>query len=166
MTKTNPDTVLLGAEDSARKRRNDAQANGAIDPGDLVERDSLQTGGAKDLFEVTAHSTSDEYTAPLVALEYAKTGRGIDDAYADGDHMEYWPAQTGDRLYMWVADGSSIATSGNANISVGDQLGSAGGETAGSLKKGVTAGNELFEALEAVDNSGASTKARIEVERI
>lgn len=162
MAKTDPDTILL--ETSAdRKRENDAQANGAFTPGDIIERDSIQTGGAKDLFEVTAHGTDNALTALLVALEYAKTGRGIDSDYADGEHVEYWKAETGDQLYMNLEGGQNLATSGNADVSVGDKLGSAG---TGALRGGVSDSAALVEALETVTNSGSSTTARVRVEVI
>lgn len=170
VTKSAPDTILLkNASDS--NRRNDIQANGTITPGDLIERDSVNSNRAKDVFEGTRHSTSDVKTAPLVALEYAKTGRGIDDDYSDGDHIEYVVAQPGDQFYMFVAPADELTTSGNANISVGDTLVSAGGagtDSQGTLRKGGTRGAELFEALEAVDNSspGTATAARIKVEAI
>lgn len=165
VTNADPSTILLHATEDAN-RRSDAQANGTITPGDLASRDSLNTSRAKDVYEVTRHSTDDAKTAPLVALEYEKTGRGIDDDYSDGDGMEYYAAQPGDRLYMWLADGTTLTTAANANISVGDTLGSAGGQVAGALRTGVTAGNEMFEALEAVDNSGGSDKVRLRVEVI
>lgn len=165
VTKTNPDTITLEAADDSNLKH-DGQANGTVTPGHLVQRDSVNTNRAEDVYEVTAHSTSDAKTAPLVATEYAKTGRGIDDDYSDGDGLEYRRANPGDRFYMFVVDGSSASTSGNANVSVGDTLVSAGGETAGTLRTGGTRGAELFEALEAVDNSGASSAARIRVEAI
>lgn len=165
VTKTDPDTILLGPYNE-QKRRGDGQANGTITPGDLLARDSVNTSGANDSFEVTRHSTDDEKTAPIVALEYAKTGRGIGDDYSDGDDLEYIAAESGDRLFMWVAGGSNLATASNANISVGDTLGSGANGDNGALRSGVTAGNEMFEALEAVDNSSSGSKARIRVEVI
>lgn len=165
VTKTDPDTILIGPYNAA-KRQNDGQANGTISPGDLLSRDSINTSGANDSFEVTTHSTDDSKTAPIVALEYAKTGRGIGDDYSDGDDLEYYAAESGDRLFMWLADGTTLSASANANVSVGDTLGSAGGQVAGALRAGVTAGNEMFEALEAVDNSSGSSAVRIRVEVI
>lgn len=165
VTKTDPETILLNPSE-ADGREDDAQANGTITPGDLVSRDSINTSRANDTFEATRHSTDDSKTAPLVALEAEKGGRGIDDDYSDGDLLEYYRAEPGDRLFMWLADGTTLTTAANANISVGDTLGSAGGQVAGALRSGVTAGNEMFEALEAVDNSSGSGKVRIRVEAI
>lgn len=165
MASSTPHTILLHSEGQGRQRKNDAQANGTVTPGDLVERDSLNTSGAETVFEITTHSTEDVKTAPLVALEYAKTGRGISDDYSDGDHMEYWVAQPGDRLYMQVSAPANLTTSGNANVTVGDTLVSGGD---GGLQANGTRGAELFEALESVDNStpGTSTLSRIKVEAI
>lgn len=167
VTKSNPDTILLEAADD-ENRKHDGQANGTITPGDLVERDSINTNRAEDVFELT-RTNEDSYTAPLVALEYAKTGRGIDDDYSDGDGVEYFRANPGDRFFMFVAPGDELSTSANANVSVGDTLGpagSAGTDSEGALRTGVTTGNEMFEALEAVNNQGGTTAARIQVEAI
>lgn len=166
MASSTPSTILLKAEDSNRERREDGMANGTITPGDLVERDSINTSGAKDKYETTRFSTDDSVTAPLVALEFARTGMGIDADYSDGDQMEYWVARPGDQLYMWVAGGNNLSSSSNANISVGDLLGSGANGDNGALRSGVSAGSEMFEALEAVDNSSSGSKARIRVEAI
>jgi hypothetical protein len=152
--------LLKGESD---EKRSDAQANGTVTPGHLISRDSINTSRGADIYEATVHSTDDAKTAPLVALEYAKTGRGISDDYSDGDNLEYYVANPGDRFYAFVSNPADISTSANANVSVGDTLGSDGN---GALRAGVTAGNEMFEALEAVDNSGGSGQARIEVEAI
>lgn len=165
VTKTDPDTILLGP-DAKQKRRNDGQANGTITPGDLLARDSENTSGAHTSFEVTRHSTDDEKTAPIVALEYAKTGRGVGDDYSDGDDLEYAALEQGDRAFMWLAGGNNLTTASNANVSVGDTLGSGANGDNGALRAGVSSGNEMFEALEAVDNSSSGSKARIRVEAI
>lgn len=162
MASDNPSTVLLESEGD-RQRENDAQATGTVTPGYLIERTGVDTNGAKDTYQVQAHSTDDEKTATIVALEYAKTGKGIDSDISADDHVEYWKAQPGDRLYMFVEGGQNLATSGNADVSTGDKLGSAG---TGALRAGVSAGSELFEALETVSNSGSSDDARVEVEVI
>lgn len=162
MASDTPNTVLLESEGD-RQRENDAQATGSVTPGYLIERTGIDTDGAKDTFQVQAHSTDDERTAALVALEYAKTGKGIDSDIAAGDHVEYWKAQPGDRLYMFVEGGTNLATSGNADVTPGDALGSAG---TGALRAGVSGGNEQFEALETVNNAGSGDAARVEVEVI
>lgn len=168
VTKSNPDTIALKVANDSLGRLSDGQANGTITPGDLIERDSVNTNRAEDVYELT-RTNEDSYTAPLVALEYSKTGRGIDDDYSDGDSVEYAVANPGDRFYMFVAPGDELSTSANANVSVGDTLGpagSAGTDSEGALRTGVTTGNEMFEALEAVDNQAGTTAARIQVEAI
>lgn len=165
VTKTDPETILLGPYDD-QKQQGDGQANGTITPGDLVSRDSVNTAGANDSYEMTRFSTDDSKTAALVAMEYSKAGRGVDDDYSDGDDLEYYAAEQGDRLFMWLAGGTNLSVAGNADVSVGDVLGSGANGDNGALRSGVSAGSEMFEALEAVDNSTSGSKARIRVEVI
>lgn len=161
MAKQNPDVVLLNSEGAGRQRSNDAQAAAAFTPGELLERTGVDTNKAKDTFTVQGHSTDDELTAPIVGLEYSKAGRDIDSDYAADDHVEYWRAQPGDRLFMFIEGGQNLATSGNADVTPGDTLGSAG---TGALRGGAT--EEMFEALETVSNSGSADRARLKVEVI
>lgn len=163
MAKSNPDTIILqGGEE--RNRKNDAQVvNSGITPGKLIEKIDVDTSGAKDTFAVQPHQTDDEKTAPHVALEYAKGGRGIDDDYSVDDHVEYYTAQDGDELYMFIAGGEDLTTSANADVSAGDTLGPDGN---GNLRDGVTAGNEMFQANENISNANTSSANRIRVERI
>lgn len=158
--KSDPDTVLLEGRDAYRE---DGEASAAITPGHLIELSGLNTGGAGDLEQFAPHSTDDGGDAEAAfALEYGKTGKGISDDYASGEHLEYRVGAKGDEFYSLLAAGTDLATAANATVSPGDVLVSAGD---GSLRTGGTAGNGVAIALESVDNSGAAAgeHARVKV---
>jgi hypothetical protein len=130
-------------------------AAAAITPGMLVE----QTPGAAT---VRKHATSGGNATPKFALEDGLQGKGIHDAYAAGDKVQVWVAQTGDWVYALIAD--------EQNIAIGDLLESNG---AGYLTKHTVetwnsadaqVANTVYSfpvvarALEALDLSGLSTQ--------
>jgi len=176
MVKTNPDTILLEGDDDSYQRSN-AEADGVVTPGQIVEVTGTDTSAANDVDLVQRYSTSAEKCSIRVGLELAKTGKTIDDDYADGDYFEYRVFETGDEFYGLVFDGANAAGTGadlsaNADISQGDRLVVyAGAGENGNLRNLDTAngdeeGAALVEALEGVDNSGGSTPARIRVKVI
>jgi len=176
MVKSNPDTVLLEGDDDSYQRSN-AEADGVVTPGQLVEVTGEDTSAANDVDLVQRYSTSAEKCAMRVALELAKTGKTLEDDYADGDYFEYRVFEPGDVFYGLVFDGSNAAGTGadlsaNANISQGDRLVVyAGAGENGNLRNldtgnGDAEGAAIVEALESVDNSTGSDPARIEVQVI
>jgi len=98
--------------------RDEAVANAAITPGNLVER--MTTG------KVRKHATAGGSVAPLFALEDAAQGKKQTDAYASGDTVSLLRPVPGEQVY-----GISDSTSGTS-IAIGDFLESAGD---GSLRK-------------------------------
>lgn len=162
MVASNPHTILLEGRDAYRE---DGQADGTVTPGHLCEFSGVDTAGADDTKTLTTHGTDDEQANPVFALEYGKTGKGIDEDYASGSSLEYRVGHTGDEFYAFVAAGSDLATAANATLTPGDLLVSAGD---GSLRTGGTSGNAVAVALESVDNSGAAAgeQARVKVQVI
>jgi len=123
------------------------EAESAIIPGELIE---LHTTG-----NVQVHSTEAGTAERMFAIEDELQGKGIDDAYADGDRVQCWFPQAGDQVYAILEDGNSVA--------IGDFLESNGaGEL--QLHAGDVGSGGLTEyphcivavALEAVDLSGSS----------
>lgn len=176
MVSTDPNTILLQGDDDSYQRSN-AEADGVVTPGQIVEVTGTDTSAANDVDLVQRYSTSAEKCVLRVALNLAKTGKTIDEDYADGDYFEYRVFESGDKFNGLVFDGANAAGTGadlstNANIAKGDRLVVyAGAGENGNLRKLDTAngdaeGAALVEATEAVDNSGGSTPARLEVEVI
>lgn len=176
MVKTNPDTILLEGDDDSYQRSN-AEADGVITPGQIVEVTGVDTSAANDVDLVQRYGTSAEKCSIRVALELAKVGKTIDDDYADGDYLEYRVFEPGDEFYGLVFDGDNAAgtsadLSANANISQGDRLVVyAGAGENGNLRNldtgnGDSEGAAIVEALESVDNSAGTSPARIEVKVI
>lgn len=176
MVKDNPDTILLEGDDDSYQRSN-AEADGVVTPGQIVEVTGQDTSAANDVDLVQRYSTSAQKAVLRVALEMAKTGKTIDEDYADGDYFEYRVFESGDEFYGLVFDGDNAAgtsadLSANANISQGDRLVVyAGAGENGNLRNldtgnGDSEGAALVEALEDVDNSGGTSPARIRVKVI
>lgn len=176
MVSSDPNAILLEGDDDSYQRSN-AEADGTVTPGQIVEVTGTDTSAANDVDLVQRYSTSAEKCVLRVALELAKVGKTIDDDYSDGDYLEYRVFESGDEFYGLVFDGSNAAGTGadlsaNADISKGDRLVVyAGAGENGNLRNldtsnGDAEGAALVEAKEAVDNSTGSTPARIRVEVI
>lgn len=136
-----PKTVLLRGSPAGRE----GVAGAAITPGMFI---ALQSDGKYDPAAAGAPSS-------LVAREYELTGKGIDDAYADTDNLLYWACKPGDQVYALLVVGGNVAAGALLEVSA-----TAG--VLGALNSGVA----VARALEAVDNSGGATPARIRVEVI
>lgn len=119
-------------------------AAAGILPGMLVEG---VPGG-----DVVPHATAGGVATPSFARPNEVIGKGIDDAYADGDTVLYGVSQSGHEVYGWIADGE--------NIAAGDYLESAGDGTFVA----VDTGTALVKALETVDNSTGGAAARMKLE--
>jgi hypothetical protein len=101
-------------------------AGGAITPGMLVSKNSDD--------EIVAHATAAGTAIPKFALEDDLQGKGIDDAYAEGDKAQCWTPTRGDRVY-------ALLKAESAAVAIGDFLESAGD---GTLQK--------FSAIDAKPN--------------
>lgn len=173
MVSTEPNVITVEGDDDSYQR-DSGIANGAINPGDLVELVGFSSGGATDEKDLSKNSTDGANIVPRVALELAKTGQTIDDAYADGDYTEFRTFESGDVAQVRVFDGANAGASGtdlsaNANISVGDYLvayGGAGEQGTVRAFDGDNQGAKLFQAIEAVDNSSGSTPAFIKAVKV
>lgn len=140
-----PKTIILKTSDGGIIRK-EAEASGAITPGDLVE-----FGGANEL---QRHSTINGTARKAFALENDLVGLGIDDDYASGDVVQYGLFRSGEEVFALLAYGQSV--------SKGDPLVSDG---AGKLKAlaGSAPSRVVGFALEAV-NANVSGAERIKVE--
>ena len=175
MVDTDPNVITLQADDDSYQAQTNAEADGVITPGQIIENSGTDTTGANNVDLFQRVSTSAENIALRIALAYVNTGKTIDDDYADGDSLRYRSYESGDRFYGLVFDGTNAAgtsadLSANANISKGDRLVAyAGAGENGNFRKLDTANGDdeaaaLVEAKEAVDNSSGSSPARIELE--
>jgi hypothetical protein len=136
-------TVVL-AGDFLRKQ---GQASEAITPGHLVE-----FGGAKELRK---HATAGGPARKAFALENDLVGKGIDDAYAVGDLVQYGVFQPGSEVYALLGASQTIAK--------GDMLVSNGDGALRKLTTEVQQDSLVGWALEAVTTGAAETK-RIKIE--
>jgi hypothetical protein len=154
-----PNTVLLHGIINDEQ---DGVADGTVTPGDVAEFSGTESSGELQVTRLN----SDDAVDPLVALESADTGRGIDDDYSDGDYCIVRRPVPGERYYMNLIAGGDATAGSDANVSVGDVMAPSG--TDGTIEAAGTNSNGSFEAVEAVDNSGASSgdHVRLKVEAI
>lgn len=136
--------------------RKEGEADSAITPGHLI----AQASDGK--FDV--HGTAAANAAKTFAVENELAGKEIDDAYADGDRLFYEHCVPGQEVYALVAASA-------AAIVIGDFLESAGDGTLRVLTTDAATDDTqrasvVARALEAVNNSGGGTPARIKVEVI
>jgi hypothetical protein len=152
-----PNTIIL----KGRGIRKEAAAGGTITPGHLV---TFNSSG-----QLVVHSVAKQRTTPLFAVEAENLNPGsgiaggIDDNYVSGDYVQAENIPSGGQVYALVAASATAITKGALLESAGD----------GTLKL-VTdftdaeidsiGGGAIARALEAVDNSGGATPARIRAE--
>lgn len=136
-------TILLSTGFREAPPADVVTAGAAVTPGDLVVHNSSG--------KYVVHATAGGNTLKVVAVENSPFNKGIDDAYASDDQMNVHYCQTGDKLYMWLAQGS-------AAVVVGDYLESHGN---GKLRK-LASGTPLFKAEEA-KNADGGANVRIKV---
>lgn len=140
-SQTDPKTVELYGNGVPHE----AEAESAITPGMLIERTSSGT--------VQPHSTGGAGGAPHFAKEYDLTGRGIDDAYADGDQVLFCTYAPGSGVYALLATGN--------NVTEGDFLVSNG---AGALRAAAVDEVAFVQARESLNNtSGSNSRLKVEV---
>lgn len=138
---TTPKTVDLGGGDAGPQR--EAVAGGTIIPGMLV----LATGAA-----VVAHNGAGLAAQAAFAIENDQVGKGIDDAYVNGENVRYRVFPEGARVYALLAAGQ--------NVSAGALLQSAG---TGYLSAAATADNVVARAVESVNATSGAKRIRVEV---
>ncbi|WP_254535227.1 hypothetical protein [Halomarina litorea] len=147
----------------------EAEAAAAITPGMGLEYAGETAVGNRTVQPVS----SVEPTGPAArfAIEQRMPPRGasgatrpIEQGYDAGDNVEMQVFRSGDTVEnALLAAGGDLTTAAHATIAIGDKLAF---NDDGSLKLATTAGAEVVEAVEAVDNSGAAAgeRARIAVE--
>ena len=140
-SQTNPKTVELYGHGIQRE----AEADGSITPGMLVEREGSD--------KVKAHGTEGGNAAPSFALPFGMTGRGLEDEYDDEDQVVFSTYTPGSGIYALL--------DGGEDVDAGDFLTSAGD---GSLKEAAAGDVIVAQALDDVDNSGETDPVRIRVE--
>lgn len=102
-----PSTICL----KGTFERKEGEASAAITPGHLVE-----FGGANDL---QVHSTAGGVARKAVALENDLIGKGITDAYAAGETVQYGVFPSGSEFYGILA-AAETCSRGDALESAGD----------------------------------------------
>lgn len=121
---------------------NGTAATSTIKPGHLV--DGVST--------ISKHASAGGACPRNFALEQDYMGKDIDTAYATGDTVRVGSFKQGDHVYAFIPSGVSVAE--NARLE------SAGDGTLKTFGSGVI----LARALEAVNNGGQLTEARIRVQ--
>ena len=145
-----PKTITLKG-DHIRK---EAIASAAITPGHLVE-----FGGAQEL---QAHGTAAVNARKAFALENDLIGGAIGTAYALNQTVQYGVFPQGAEVYALVAAAATAVTKGAALESAGD--GTLRILTTDAATDDTQRDSVVAYALEAVDNSGGGSAARIRVE--
>lgn len=150
MAKTAPRTILL----KGRGIRVEAIAGGAITPGHIVELNS----SGQLVVCATASATDGVGTPPkCVAVENEhltyKTSGDIDTAYAANDFVQAEYLMPGMEINALVAAGAAAIVKG-ARVMV---------TNAGTMLTAAAGAPVFGQALEAVDNSGGGSLARIKV---
>ena len=144
-----------------RPIRKEAIAGGAITPGHLI---ALNSAG-----KVVVHAVAGGIAAKAFAFENELTNYGgagttdhtIDTPYANNDNCYYGVCSSGAEVYALIAAGNPAIAKGAYLQSAGDgTLEAVGAGTPGTTFPGVA----VAVALEAVDNSGGASPARIIVE--
>jgi hypothetical protein len=140
--KTAPRTIMLvGKEVSVMK---ELVAGGTITPGMLL---AINSSG-----QYIAHAVAAADVPPIFAQENDFNGKGIDDNYVANDWVQAWVCGRGAEVNALVA---AAATA----IPLGSYVESAGNGTV----RVYAAGKRIGQALEAVDNSGGGSAARIKI---
>lgn len=136
-------TILLKTSPEVIQSEKTVTSGQTVTPGDFIE---VTSSG-----ECKRQSVAGADTAKQVALEYALTGKGIDDDYAAGSNVLLANVRSGDIVNAFVAASATA-------VVIGDSLEF---DAAGGLAI-VTTGKPVAVANVAVDNSGGGSKARIQ----
>lgn len=158
----NPRTIVLKCESLAVKYGEGRCAATPITPGMLIEDD----GNTAYPYETyVPHSSAGGVANRKIAVELGwiadnpavpTQGAGVDNNYTEGDLIRYHICQPGDILWLLVAAGAGAILQGGMLQSAGD----------GTVEAHSSTNARLFQALEAVDNSGGSASVRIRAQAI
>ena len=128
-------------------------AASAIVPGMLIEELAAGT--------VQEHSTAAANAQRLFALANLANGETIDDAYGAAETVLYGAAHTGQKVFTLVAAAAAAIVIGDVLESAGDgtvRIATADAATDTAQRDAI-----VGYAVEAVDNSGGGTTARIAI---
>lgn len=143
MAKTNPSTILLMGDPMIKQR----EAGGTIMPGHFLELNSAD--------KVVVQDTADNADAlKWVAIENDIGGDDLDHAYLNGEVVRFAACRSGDEVYALLPASATAVVIGSLLTTVAD----------GTVKLTSTEGDCIAKALEAVDNSGGSSVARVRIE--
>jgi len=109
-SKDTPKTILLGGCHGLQR---EGKAGGAITPGMLLN--------IRALAAVVAHNEAGQECQAAFAIENDFVGKGISDAYANGEQVRYGVLPDGERVYALVAASQNIAL-GDLLTSNGDGM--------------------------------------------
>jgi len=138
--------VLRGDADDIKQR----VAGGTITPGHFVVRNSSD--------QVIVNATDAGIVMPAVAIEKSWAGMGIDTDYVSGEVVTYNTPDSGDEI-------NALLAAGAAAIAQGDPVCLSNDGTVRKFSSGVDSDAALIGfALEAVDNSGGGSTARLKIE--
>lgn len=176
MASTTSNTIILNSVGAVHLK--ESYANGTITPGDFLER---ATDG-----DFQRHSTAEIAGPRLIALENDLEGDGIDDNYASGDNVRAAYLKPGDEVYAFVPasaaaivigdhlvfDGTGCVIKGDRVAATALALNTSNAYTDAAVNTAVNAAVDsaiegariVATALEAVNNSGGGSKARIRIE--
>jgi hypothetical protein len=176
MPASTPSTILINSVGQVHFK--EAPANGTVTPGDFLER---ATDG-----DLQRQATSEVAGPKLIALENDLEGDSISDDYASGDNVRAAYLKPGDEVYAFVPasaaaivigdhlvfDGTGCVIKGDKVAATALALSTANTYTDAAVNTAVNAAVDsaiegsriIATALEAVDNSGGGSKARIKIE--
>lgn len=172
MASTTSNTIILNSVGAVHLK--ESYANGTITPGDFLER---ATDG-----DFQRHSTAEIAGPKLIALENDLEGDGIDDNYASGDNVRAAYLKPGDEVYAFVPAsaaaiviGDNLVFDGTGCLIKGDRVAATALSTSdtytdaavnAAVDSAIEGARIVATALEAVDNSGGGSKARIRIEML
>lgn len=146
---SNPNIIHVFGEGSYAEVTN---GTSNVNPGDLL---AITSTGV-----FSPHSTANNKTSPIFALEPRRGGGGVTDAtgaltvYGSGEQIKVIYASSSNKVYATVAAAAPA-------ITAGDQLVSAGDGTLAKLAGTTTQASVIAIAEESVDNSAGTTKTHI-----
>ncbi len=155
MASSTPKTIILSVNDEFRPIYDDLKAASgtAIKPGHAIAKASATT--------VQSNGTASPAKPKMVAVEApwhdTLSSMAIDEAYAVGDQVRYVLPQTGDLLYMWLAD-SQTAVLDSPLV-----LDNAGMLTVATVDASTKEGTLFGYAAEAVTTSGAVSRIKVRI---
>ena len=128
-------------------------AGSAIKPGYLIEEIAAGT--------VQEHSTAADNAQRLFALPNISAGKTIDDAYAAAERVRYGSFSRGQKVNALLAASATAVIIGSPLESAGD--GTVRIQTTDAATDDTQRDSLIGYAIEAVDNSGGGSEARLQI---